>query len=140
MTKGIRKVKAEMMERETKWEWEKWEDFVVKDINEWVKEIDEKGWRQLDWFLNIETGAGVAGGERKIGDVIGDEEEGGGDVRIPGKGGLRARLGTMFQDRVDYLSEENREDYRVWKEGILKRIEEIEAEDAGGDVDIDMDE
>ncbi|KAK8168765.1 hypothetical protein BKA80DRAFT_308449 [Phyllosticta citrichinensis] len=42
---------------------------------------------------------------------------------------LRGGLGTMIQDSVDYLSEEKRRDFKVWKAEIMKRVEEIEKED-----------
>jgi origin recognition complex subunit 6 len=38
-----------------------------------------------------------------------------------------SRPDTMFQDRYDYLSERKRKAYAEWKEGVLKRIKELEA-------------
>ncbi len=40
-------------------------------------------------------------------------------------GGVNANLRQM-QARVDYLSDEKRADYQVWKKGILARIDRIE--------------
>jgi len=31
-----------------------------------------------------------------------------------------------MQDRVDYLSDDRRHDYQIWKKAILIRIEELE--------------
>jgi origin recognition complex subunit 6 len=36
-------------------------------------------------------------------------------------------LGTMMQDATDYLGERQQEDYKIWKEKILARVQEIEA-------------
>jgi origin recognition complex subunit 6 len=33
----------------------------------------------------------------------------------------------MFQERYDYLGERKRKAYAEWKEGMLKRIKELEA-------------
>lgn len=37
---------------------------------------------------------------------------------------------SMLQDRFDLLTDEKRADYRTWKEGILRRIEQLEANGA----------
>ncbi|KAK7513558.1 origin recognition complex subunit 6-domain-containing protein [Phyllosticta citriasiana] len=42
---------------------------------------------------------------------------------------LRGGLGTMMQESVDYLSEEKRRDYKVWRAKIMKQVEAIEKED-----------
>ncbi|KAK8251824.1 origin recognition complex, subunit 6 [Phyllosticta capitalensis] len=41
---------------------------------------------------------------------------------------LRGGLGTMMQESVDYLSEEKRRDFKVWRAKIMERIEQIERE------------
>jgi origin recognition complex subunit 6 len=48
-----------------------------------------------------------------------DEEDDGEEESIMG-------LGTMMQERVDYLSSRKREEYRIWKDGILEKIKAIE--------------
>lgn len=40
--------------------------------------------------------------------------------------GLKAGLGTMFQDAFDWLSDERRADYKNWEAEIRARIEQIE--------------
>jgi Origin recognition complex subunit 6 (ORC6). len=37
-------------------------------------------------------------------------------------GGLLPGLGTMMQDRIDWLSEDRREDFVEWKADIMSRI------------------
>lgn len=41
------------------------------------------------------------------------------------RGGLLPGLGTMMQDRVDWLSDERREDYLEWKADIMERIDSM---------------
>lgn len=41
--------------------------------------------------------------------------------------GLRSGLGTMFQDSVDWLSEERRRAYKVWERNVRARCAEIES-------------
>jgi origin recognition complex subunit 6 len=40
--------------------------------------------------------------------------------------GLQMGLGTMFQTAVDWLSEERREEFLEWKEGMMKQITALE--------------
>ena len=110
--------------------WKGWAEVMGKDVDGWLMQLSSRGWVELDWFENIESGAGVEGPETRDepmddvednGDV--DEEDDGEDESIMG-------LGTMMQDRVDYLSARKREEYRIWKEGILERLEEIERQRA----------
>lgn len=45
-----------------------------------------------------------------------------------GRAGLRSGLGTMFQDAVDWLSEERSRDYRDWETWVRSEIERIEGQ------------
>ncbi|KAJ9632328.1 hypothetical protein H2203_000733 [Taxawa tesnikishii (nom. ined.)] len=45
--------------------------------------------------------------------------------------GLKAGLGTMFQDAFDWLSDDRRADYKEWEKSVRDRIERLEKE---GDV------
>jgi origin recognition complex subunit 6 len=52
---------------------------------------------------------------------------------------LQIGLGTMMQDKVDYLCEDRQLDYLEWKAKIMARVEQIESgqtENGSGD---DMD-
>jgi origin recognition complex subunit 6 len=113
-------------------EWEGWEKVGTKDVDGWLLEISTRGWLKLDWFENIIEGAGV-GVKDDSGHV---EDDAVSHPPMAGVGNennniLQPGLGTMMQDRVDYLSEKKRAEYRIWKQGILKRIKEIEK---GGDI------
>lgn len=108
--------------------WEGWEKISSKDINSWLLEISTRGWLKLDWFENIVEGAGLEvqnDSGLDVHDSDGTNQPVEGD--IDDKSILQTGLGTMMQDRVDYLSERKRQEYRAWKEGILLRIEEIES-------------
>ncbi|KXT10149.1 hypothetical protein AC579_9744 [Pseudocercospora musae] len=122
------------------------------DIGFYILEAEDSGWLEMEWYTNVPESIEDWQDEAEL-----DEEEDGEEEETPrkskrpsktplrrkekhgGKGamdidggrfnaaGLQNGLGTMFQPAVDWLSEERREEYRVWKRGILKGIEEIEA-------------
>ncbi|OAF54893.1 hypothetical protein VC83_08698 [Pseudogymnoascus destructans] len=115
--------------------WEGWTDIVGKDVDAWLMQLSSKGWVGLDWFENIESGSGIEGPETRDEPMVyaenedADEDDDGEEESIMG-------LGTMMQERVDYLSARKREEYQIWKDGILEKIEQIEKAGAGAD---DMD-
>jgi origin recognition complex subunit 6 len=86
----------------------------------------------LDWFENIAEGSGLAlkdaSGQVGSNAALDTEDGAGGESKGPRHRGL----GTMMQDRVDYLSDKKRAEYKVWKQGILVRMEDMEKEIAQG--------
>ncbi|KAI9744851.1 MAG: hypothetical protein M1818_001776 [Claussenomyces sp. TS43310] len=109
--------------------WAGWEAPVAADVDAWAVRIPAQGWLRADWFENMTLGSGLQAGAR-AGESLPDHElplplprEPGSDPSVPLL--FPAGLGTMMQDRVDYLSEKKRAEYRVWKEGIMARIEEM---------------
>ncbi|RAL15737.1 uncharacterized protein BO97DRAFT_361820, partial [Aspergillus homomorphus CBS 101889] len=117
-----------------------------EDVDQWIAVIMEQGWAQgREWFENIPR-AGEWDGDAEFmsdaeGEEAGDGDGGGGGggaqarkrLRIRSElgagatsGGLLPGLGTMMQDRVDWLSEDRREDYLLWKADIMARVEQIE--------------
>lgn len=114
------------------------------DVDQWIALIMEQGWASgQEWFDNIPL-AGALDGEDEEGNSYRnlDEEDaalrgvklpkrhqgaGGPGSRSSGSGvphgGLLPGLGTMMQDRVDFLSEDRREDFVEWKADIMARIE-----------------
>lgn len=112
-------------------EWEGWEKVGTKDVDAWLMEISTHGWLKLDWFENIVEGAGVEIPNKSgpVEDDIGSHPPAAERI-IEGKNALQTGLGTMMQDRVDYLSEKRRAEYKIWKRGILARMKEIESERA----------
>lgn len=118
------------------------EEELVDEVEELLMEGRERGWLEMEWFGNIVEGSGLEVGGAGEEDEDEDEE----DARLSraeAKTPLKKRrkvmdaqaavsqggLGTMMQDKVDYLSEERRAGYLRWKERVLKRVEEIERED-----------
>ncbi|EME81609.1 uncharacterized protein MYCFIDRAFT_99649, partial [Pseudocercospora fijiensis CIRAD86] len=94
------------------------------DLGFYILEAEDSGWLEMEWYENIPEGGKEKGGGKEGREVEGG---GGGGRRRGNAAGLEYGLGTMFSPEVDWLSEERREEFRAWKEGILKRIEGIEA-------------
>lgn len=116
-------------------QWEGWEQVTTKDVDAWLLEISAKGWLSLDWFQNIVEGGGV-----EVIEGDGDHLDFNPSSELAAKGSeirdnMRTGLGAMIQDRYDYLSDKRRADYRIWKQGIMERIELIEAQKAQGTMD-----
>ncbi|KFY12664.1 hypothetical protein V492_03743 [Pseudogymnoascus sp. VKM F-4246] len=105
--------------------WQGWTDVVGKDVDAWLMQLSARGWVELDWFENIESGAGVDGPETRD-ELMDDAEDADANEDDAGEEESIMGLGTMMQERVDYLSARKREEYQIWKDGILEKIEEIE--------------
>ncbi|KAF8864806.1 hypothetical protein BDZ45DRAFT_797084 [Acephala macrosclerotiorum] len=110
-------------------EWRGWDGVEVKDVMEWNREVNERGWKRGDWWLNVPEGGGVEGEmvdvdvEQELEREIGDEDEEGLVV-----GGER-KPDTMYQAKYDYLSADKRAEYREWKEEILAMMQELRGKD-----------
>ncbi|KUL86608.1 hypothetical protein ZTR_03024 [Talaromyces verruculosus] len=115
-----------------------------EDVDAWIEVIQTLKWAKgQEWFDNIPLA-----GERE--DEFGnglydddDEVDGEGHDGSKAKGGKRRKtniflhagkdeeglllpgLGTMMQDRVDYLSEDRKEDFLEWRADMLERIGKI---------------
>ncbi|PYH42331.1 uncharacterized protein BP01DRAFT_347181 [Aspergillus saccharolyticus JOP 1030-1] len=112
-----------------------------EDVDQWIALIMEQGWAQgREWFENIPQAGEVDGDEEFLSDYGGgaEEEDGltaGGQpsrkkqrlhIGKETRRGLLPGLGTMMQDRVDWLSEDRREEFAVWRAAIMKRVEQLE--------------
>ena len=118
------------------------------DVDAWVREIGEKGWLRAAWFSEVregclneavvekgglsddDTATGSDGDNEDGTDVMRrrarlepSEDEG---VEIGGRETLWPGLGTMMQERVDWLSEEKRDGYEAWERDVLMRVEAME--------------
>lgn len=98
---------------------------IEAEIESLMPMAQEEGWLQMEWFLNV--GPADDGEEMDVIDngvpkpkttYIGDIKNGGSDY---------IGLGTMMQHATDYLGTRQREEYLIWKAGILARVEELEA-------------
>lgn len=106
------------------------------DVDQWIALIMEQGWvNGNEWFENVPQAGEIAGDEAYL---SGEDEDGDNDgkgrykdgmgslmSKDDSRGGLLPGLGTMMQDRVDWLSEDRREDYVDWKADIMGRIERM---------------
>ncbi|OAX78369.1 hypothetical protein ACJ72_07326 [Emergomyces africanus] len=129
----------------------------VNEVDVWLSIIMTRKWTSgTEWFENIPGLMGDEGVHEYLAeeltreDEVEDEDETVGpkrrrvirrgtgrqrnseDVSAKTKGGLQPGLGTMMQDRLNWLSEDMREDYLEWKEGVMRRIRAIENEVAAG--------
>ncbi|KAL4780990.1 origin recognition complex, subunit 6 [Aspergillus varians] len=117
-----------------------------EDVDQWIALIMEQDWAHgKEWFENIPQTGGLDGDDEVLSDDGGRYDEEGNAGRstkrvkaLPGdrglfssgnssRQGLLPGLGTMMQDRVDWLSAERREDYVEWKADIMARINQVEA-------------
>lgn len=117
-------------------------DFDENDVNECMRKFGEQRWNDMDWFENVPTGNGLGDADisnQHIDDVqpetdVADDlllvnKRGQGRLDVSEKGYLQPGLGTMMQDKVDYLSDERRRDFRQWKSDILSQIQDMEKQD-----------
>jgi origin recognition complex subunit 6 len=113
------------------------------DVDQWIALIMEQGWANgQEWFENIPL-AGEMHGEDEEGNSfrnLDEEDAAFRGVKLPKRhdgirdskarslkseashGGLLPGLGTMMQDRIDWLSEDRREDFVEWKADIMSRV------------------
>lgn len=113
------------------------------DVDQWIALIMEQNWASgQEWFENIPL-AGDLDGEDEEGNSyrnLDEEDAAFRGVKLPKRsgaggagsraarsdeaprGGLLPGLGTMMQDRVDWLSEDRQEDFIQWKADIMPRI------------------
>lgn len=132
-------------------------DVNGSDVDEWLREIRDRGWTTLDWFENIGEATGLESDGVRVANGASEDELNSKQEKAPmkqslisldrsKKNTLQAGLGTMvgvlklscvvvsglfvqqMQDKVDYLSEERRLGYVTWKQDILARIERREGE------------
>ncbi|KAI0537754.1 origin recognition complex, subunit 6 [Xylaria digitata] len=102
--------------------WIGWSDVTSKDVDKAMAEIIKRGWQNEEWFAGFEEMVKRSEpDENDPGDDVDMEDE---DARISERLHVQ-RADTMFQRRWD-MTEQKRRDYHEWKDGILKRIEEIE--------------
>ncbi|GAW15090.1 hypothetical protein ANO14919_044990 [Xylariales sp. No.14919] len=108
--------------------WIGWSDVTSKDVDKAMAEIIKRGWQKDEWF---------AGFEEMVRRSHPDPNDSSDDVDMEDDATKFSerlhvqRADTMFQSRWD-MTDQKRQEYREWKDGILKRIEEIERSQATG--------
>jgi origin recognition complex subunit 6 len=113
--------------------WQGWSDVARKDVDEAVKKITENAWKDDEWFTGIDELVANTQGAKDADDDVGMNDSDNGDFD-GGKTHMQ-RGDTLLQGRW-VMTERKREEYRIWKDGILKRIEEMEIAGHGG-MDVD---
>ncbi|KAI0130281.1 origin recognition complex subunit 6-domain-containing protein [Xylariales sp. AK1849] len=114
--------------------WEGWASVGNKDIDETVRKITESGWQDDEWFTGIEDMVAATRAPEDADIEMGDAEYG--SAGDDGDTVQMQRGDTMFQGQW-VMTDRKREEYHKWKEGIVKRIEEIgRARASGTDVDV----
>lgn len=117
--------------------WEGWSDIVARDIDVAVNKVAESSWKEEEWFTGIEDMIGLD--NSTVGGLDEDTEMGGVDEELEAgryEKVLVRRGDTMDQDRW-IMTERKRQEYRSWKEEILRKADEIEkAREGAMDVDV----
>jgi origin recognition complex subunit 6 len=100
------------------------EEEILAEIEQLMPIAQEEGWLRMEWFQNVlpVEDAEQMEGVEITGTVASRKGKG---LRDGGSGYIG--LGTMVQDATDYLGERQKEEYKIWKAGIMARIEGIEA-------------
>jgi origin recognition complex subunit 6 len=110
------------------------------DVDQWIAVIMQQGWANgNEWFENIPQAGDLDGDDAYLSDEDGNGED---DDRLKrqktassgrsllanhsSRKGLLPGLGTMMQDRVDWLNDDRKEDYLEWKAAVLARIAQME--------------
>ncbi|AEO61497.1 hypothetical protein MYCTH_2071028 [Thermothelomyces thermophilus ATCC 42464] len=104
--------------------WEGWEEPSVREFDAAAVRGARHGWFDMDWVDGVRDLADREEDKRRRAEGGDDGGEGEGEEVVVTQ--IR-RPDTMFQERYDYLSERKRKAYAEWKEGLLKRIKELEA-------------
>ncbi|KAG0645770.1 hypothetical protein D0Z07_8025 [Hyphodiscus hymeniophilus] len=118
------------------WEEEEWEGWNMEGmtLKKWVAEIDEwieviigNQWLEMEWRTNIVDGSGASGKAEGNEDLENDKESDEESEKVSERM-RRTGLGTMMQAKFDYLSDEKREAYAIWKKGMLARLDDLAAD------------
>ncbi|KAE8377025.1 origin recognition complex, subunit 6 [Aspergillus bertholletiae] len=112
-----------------------------EDVDQWIAVIMQQSWaNRKEWFENIPQAGELEGENAYLSneDDYDDEERarsskrqkkmesGPSLAKHTSRKGLLPGLGTMMQDRVDWLSDDRKEDYIEWKAAVLARIEQLQ--------------
>lgn len=109
-------------------------DNVLDQTDEYLDKHNEQ-WQQMAWYTNIRGGEEEGVQEESDVDDMHDgiraskpstsgKTEAGG--RASALGTMQYGLGTMMQEKIDWLSAERRANYATWEAKMLKEIERIE--------------
>ncbi|ORY59976.1 origin recognition complex, subunit 6 [Pseudomassariella vexata] len=136
-TKLRRKILAALEQAHSEvddYSWDGWSDIGTKDVDGAVNKVVESTWQDEEWFTGIQDMVHSQNPTNRDGaDVDGTNE---GQDCAAGERALTQRGDTMFQSRW-VMTDRKREEYRLWKEDIMKRIEDMENAKSG-EMDADV--
>ncbi|KAI1374751.1 hypothetical protein F4677DRAFT_424694 [Hypoxylon crocopeplum] len=104
--------------------WVGWADIKSRDVDGAVAKVVQNGWQKAEWFSGIKHLVNTKDAEAQDEDAEMEGGDDGDDSSFRGKLHLQ-RGDTMLQSRWD-MTDEKREEYRLWKADVLRRIEDIE--------------
>jgi len=128
---------------------------LVSSIQEFLRAAVKEGWLQGEWFEAVKEGDGIEN-EVEMADGGGNDDDQGMEgverdvvrkkqrvtVRNKNKmyddqdnaAGLLPGLRTMFQDAVDWLSYDKKEEYKVWEREMMKKLHHVLGEQNQGGI------
>ena len=96
--------------------WVGWHSIRPRNLDKAVMEVNKRGWLQSDWYQGMQDIIAPVDGNG-----VDDEDEDNDGVEQTQSLEVR-RADSMFQDRYDLLSQRRKDDFKVWKAEILRRI------------------
>ncbi|MCJ1472530.1 hypothetical protein MMC13_001179 [Lambiella insularis] len=104
----------------------------VTDVHTWIIAFHEKAFLHMEWYQNVprkgDFKALSTGLHTRNGGGLGLQSLRKQTLERTGKSTVLPGLGTMMQDRVDFVTQAKRADYISWKSNIMSRIQEINTE------------
>lgn len=91
----------------------------------------QAGWAGMQWFLNIEPPEDRGDLPPEEADLDGIDWNGAESTAEPSSVDLRVRFGNVKAVAIDWLSEERKAQYAIWRAGIMAEIEKLGVEAAG---------
>ncbi|KAI5860349.1 hypothetical protein GGS23DRAFT_581053 [Durotheca rogersii] len=101
--------------------WIGWADVATKDVDDAVARLVQSRWHEAEWFDGIKHVVKAKHAEEPEQGA----SDGGGDGKRFGERLHAQRGDTMLQTRWD-LTDQKRDEYRAWRDAMLRRIEEVE--------------
>jgi len=101
-------------------------DELSSETSEMMPMARAEGWLQMDWYLNVVPDRDTEEMEGVKATGISVRPAKGKNQGIKPSGSDYIGLGTMMQDATDYLGERQKQEYRIWKAGIMARVQEME--------------
>lgn len=97
---------------------------VVEEVQLLMREA-QNGWLEIEWYTNIEEGAGLSGKSR-FANIPNEAGETGAESRTleEDEVGMEGQRSYM---QPEYFSEERKQNYEKWKARVMSRVLQIEA-------------